>query len=230
MFSQLSKNNSALPQLCPLCAYGNANKLGLCWVCFNDLPRCPPVNLVVHMAQPPKGLRLILSALWYVAEVRYWVAAFKFRGAPKEAVTMANLIAAQALQVYRSQQLKLPHYLVPVPMTKTAWAARGYNQAQLLAEALSELLGIPVLYLVQRTKQTTKAHKLDAKARRQVLAQSFMLVGQLTRGTRIALIDDVLTTGATLGAMTALMPRVGVIVDAWTLAYTPPPRFKKTHY
>ncbi|MCO4322213.1 ComF family protein [Aliidiomarina quisquiliarum] len=230
MFSSLGKNISTLTRMCPLCHYGQASALGLCRVCFNDLPRCPPVDLTVHMAQAPKGVRLILASLWYMAEVRYWLAAFKFRGRSGEANAMATLICAQAVQHYRQQQLKLPNYLLPVPMTKKAWAARGYNQAQLLAEAVSELLGIPVWYGVVRTKQNIKAHKLGAKARRQVLNESFRQVGKLPRGTRIALIDDVLTTGATLGAIASILPRAGIIVDAWTLAYTPPPMLNKERY
>lgn len=228
MFSRLSKKIPELQRLCPLCRYGNSNELGLCSVCFNDLPRCPPVNLRLHMAQPPKGIRLVLAALWYMAEVRYWMLEFKFRGRSAEAKAMATLIAAQALQLYRQQQLKLPHYLMPVPMTNIAWAARGYNQAQLLAEALSQALGIPVLHGAQRIKQTKKAHKLSAKGRKEVLDESFVCTGKLPRGTRIALIDDVLTTGATLGAIASILPRAGIIVDAWTLAYTPPPMLNET--
>jgi len=227
MFSSLGKNNYGLQQLCPLCSYGEASALGLCQVCFNDLPRCPPVNLKTHMARAPDGVRLLLAALWYMAEVRYWLATFKFRGRSAEAAAMATLMAAQAVQLYGQQQLKLPDYLVPVPMTKKAWAARGYNQAQLLAKAVSELMGIPLWYGVIRTKQTKYAHRLSAKARRQVLKESFKRIEELPRGTRIALIDDVVTTGATLGAIVSTLPRAGIIVDAWALAYTPPPMLNK---
>lgn len=227
MFSSLGKNNYGLQQLCPLCNFGEASALGLCQVCFNDLPRCPPVNLKLHMARAPKGTRLIMAALWYMADVRYWLALFKFRGRSAEATAMATLMAAQAVQLYRLQQLKLPDYVVPVPMTQRAWATRGYNQAQLLAEGVAEVLGIPVWYGVVRMKQVKQVHRLNAKARRQALNESFKRIKELPRGTRIALIDDVVTTGATLEAIVSTLPRAGIIIDAWALAYTPPPMLNK---
>lgn len=224
MFSRLGKNISPLYRACPLCGYGQANELGLCRCCFNDLPRCPPVNVLQHVQRPVVGIRLLLAPLWYLAEVRYWLNLFKFQGHINAAQTMAVLMVAQVLEVYRREQIFLPQYLVPVPMTLSAWTRRGYNQAQVLAEAVSDLLGIPLLYAVRRLRQKKKAHQLNAQQRAEALQASFEQVAELPRGTRLALIDDVFTTGATLGAVAAALPQAGVIVDAWVLAYTPPPK------
>ncbi|RUO42710.1 hypothetical protein CWE15_04665 [Aliidiomarina taiwanensis] len=178
------------------------------------------------MHRAPEGVRLLLAALWYQAEVRLWLHEFKFLGRTIEANAMAALLAAQVITYYRRRQLRLPQFLVPVPMTGRAWAARGYNQAELLAQAVSKELGIPVLFLVQRTRQNKKAHRLNAQERAEGLQQSFRFQGKgsFTYGTRLALIDDVLTTGATLEAVALAIPQAGVIIDAWTVAYTPPPK------
>lgn len=225
-FSEGGKNIFKLERSCTLCAGNVGRWYGLCLTCFGDLPRCPPRNLKAYMHHEPEAVRLLLAALWYQAEVRLWLQEFKFGGRTAEAKAMATLLAAQVVTYYRQQQLKLPQYLVPVPMTRRAWARRGYNQAELLAKEVGKALGISVLLLVQRTRQIRKAHTLNAQERAEGLQQDFKLkgTGTLAYGTRLALIDDVLTTGATLEAVALAIPQAGVIIDAWTVAYTPPPK------
>lgn len=209
---------------CILCAYAISCKLGLCQTCFEDLPRCSPVNLNTSMVQNIPGLRAVLAALWYQSEVQYWLRQFKFYGQTQAAKAFGALIAAQAIHFYASNKLKMPDVLVPIAMTPYAQAMRGYNQASLIANEVAEHLGIPVLHVLERVHQKKKAHRLKAKARLQILEQSFRVRHPFPRGSRVALIDDVITTGATLRVVAQLFPPQGLILDAWAVAYTPPPR------
>ena len=85
-----------------------------------------------------------------------------------------------------------------VPMTKKDERLRGYNQAELLARALSERLGIPVLdNAIVKTKRTAPQKSLKLNERKDNLHGSFKADGNVVKGKVILLVDDVMTTGAT---------------------------------
>lgn len=209
---------------CILCEAESWAHLGVCEYCLADLPRCPPVNLVEGMKRPPRRVRLALAPLWYQSTVKRWVKSYKFKHYEHEAKTMAELIAAQAVYLYQHQRLRMPDVLVPVPLTYGAWYRRGFNQARGLAQALGQILGIDVCEGVQRLVQKGHAHRARASEREALLSASFKTTIDFPKGTRIAIIDDVITTGATLSAMASVLPPRGVVIDAWAFAYTPPPR------
>lgn len=95
-------------------------------------------------------------------------------------------------------------YIVPVPLHWTRYAWRGFNQAAILARAISVAHGLPVLSAVYRRAKTVQQTTLTHTARQQNVHRIFALspsAQDLFRGKRILLIDDVMTTGATMGAL-----------------------------
>ena len=90
-----------------------------------------------------------------------------------------------------------------VPMTERAVKKRGYNQARLLAEGVSERTGIPLeAELLIKTRDTGEQKELARRERAQNLKGSFRVHERAKcRGKRILLIDDVMTTGATANAV-----------------------------
>ncbi|WP_113906927.1 ComF family protein [Aliidiomarina celeris] len=220
-----NRSKMKLQGRCILCEQESAERLHLCAVCFQDLTRCPPVNLLGLMYRPPQRVRMALAPLWYQSTVKRWLALYKFRQGEHEAFAMAELIAAHAVFMYREQRIRMPNLLLAVPQSYAAWYQRGFNQAQRLADHLGDLLGIEVCHSAQRVRTRGKAHKAGAQQRRALLAESFKATEVLPKGSRVALVDDVITTGATLGALASVLPSRGVVIDAWALAYTPPPSF-----
>ena len=100
--------------------------------------------------------------------------------------------------------------IVPVPLHPARQRERGFNQAELLAEALHRRSGIPVGDLLQRTRYTTTQTQFDRSERMENLRGAFRLrrSGDV-RGLRMLLVDDVLTTGSTLSECACVLRRGG---------------------
>src|SRR5690606_20884487 len=116
-----------------------------------------------------------------------------------------------------------PEVLVPVPLHRSRLRERGYNQALELARPLGRRLGIPVCHgLLVRTRATAAQSRLDAGARAANLRDAFEVPVHLEVPAHVALVDDVMTTGATLhAAADALLDAGAGRVDAWVCARAP---------
>ena len=121
-----------------------------------------------------------------------------------------------------------PDLLLPVPMHSTRQRQRGFNQAAILAQQLSKSLAIPVRHdLLIKHRFTEDQKTLNREQRQRNLASAFRLervklLQMRPRPRHIALIDDVITTGATTAQLASLLKKSGVArVDVWALAKTP---------
>lgn len=121
-----------------------------------------------------------------------------------------------------------PTLLVPVPLSAPRWRERGYNQSALLAQHLSERLGLATCpEALVRTQHTERLMHLDADARAAAIARAFAVPPTMARqvhGRHVALVDDVLTTGATANAAARALWEAGAReVSVWAVARTPAP-------
>ncbi len=110
--------------------------------------------------------------------------------------------------------------LVPVPLHPRRERRRGYNQATLLARRVGDLTGLPVTEALRRLRDTPQQVGLEATARRTNVVGAFgPREGVSVAGLRLVLVDDVLTTSATLGACAEALATAGAAeVNAVTLA------------
>lgn len=112
--------------------------------------------------------------------------------------------------------------IVPTPLHPRRLLSRRYNQAALLAGALAEKTGLPVSHALRRTRKTPPQQALSAEARKRNVAGAFVVREKSAcdiNGAHILLIDDVLTTGATLSACARALKKAGAAtVDALVLA------------
>lgn len=111
-------------------------------------------------------------------------------------------------------------FIVPVPLHPARERARGFNQAQLLADSLGERCSMPVLRVLERTRYTTTQTAFDRAERMQNLHGAFRLRKNIAvRDLRLLLIDDVLTTGSTLSECARVLKKAGALsVHAATAA------------
>src|SRR5690606_6443743 len=137
-----------------------------------------------------------------------------------------DLAAGRALaeaMAERFAPLPRPDALVAVPLHRARLRQRGYDQALELAKPLSRALGIPLPRdVLQRMRTTAPQSRLDATARRRNLRGAFVVAPGMPLPAHVALVDDVMTTGATLHAAAKALRRAGVArVDAWVCARVP---------
>lgn len=212
------------PPRCVLCG-GAAEPDNLCSGCRADLPwqrtgclRCAePLPGVVQacgacIRQPPP-FEATAAALAYRPPITTLVQRFKYR---------ADLAAGRALaaaMAERARRADRPQLLVPVPLHWTRQLKRGFNQAELLALDLAASGGPPVHGLLRRARRTPAQSNLAAGRRRANVRGAFQC-RPLPPGLRhVALVDDVMTTGATLAECARTLKRAGVQrVDVWVAA------------
>lgn len=223
------------PRICLLCDQICSNDTGtdLCVHCHAALPwnvcccsRCGvPMNLQHGvctcsrcLASPPAFLRCVVP-LRYEAAPRVWVRRMKFHQGLVEARLLGTLLADELRGCYSDEDL--PDTLVPVPVSLRRLASRGHNQALSLASIVAHRLRRPVARRgVNRTRHGPAQRALSRAARQHNLKDAF--ASRPWRGERIAVVDDVMTTGATMQAMATTLLAAGASeVHAWCATRTP---------
>jgi ComF family protein len=184
----------------------------ICQQCGRPLhgPTCP-----FCMASPLEidGLRAVT---FFDGVMRKAIHCFKYQRRPELALQfgcmLGDYLAAQRLPI---------DVLVPVPLHRERERWRGYNQALLLARETALQQKLALWYnVVERTRDTPPQVELDARTRRGNVRDAFMASEQVA-GTRVLLIDDVCTTGATMEACAVALKRRGA-ASVWGLALARP--------
>ncbi len=175
------------------------------------------------IARPPVYHRA-RAALEYGEVSRQIVLALKHRGRRDGLSTLAGWMATAGAELVADADL-----LVPVPLHYFRLVRRGFNQSAWLAAALARSTGTPVLVdALNRRKHTPIQGGLSPDARRRNVEGAFAVSGRKRRriaGKRILLIDDVLTTGATVQACARALKSGGAAgIDVLTLARVAGPR------
>lgn len=132
-----------------------------------------------------------------------------------------SLLLSQALDNLAKMVSIKKCVLVPVPLHWKRMLKRGFNQAELLANPLAYKHDIPIdKRLLFRTRGTVTQHQLGKKERRLNVEGAFQANRRYAEGVHVILVDDLLTSGATLSACaSALMDSGALSVNAITLAY-----------
>jgi ComF family protein len=147
---------------------------------------------------------------------------FKFHGRAELAAVLA-----ERLQVaVRAAAAPLPRWVLPVPLAPARLSERGYNQAWELARRLGRSLGVSAdAGLLWRPADQAHQADLNRAERQRNLRSAFMTDPRRRSellGRRVALVDDVMTTGATAREAAAALRRGGAAtVDVWVVARTP---------
>lgn len=200
----------------------------LCDSCQHALPAMPyqlcHYNLL-YLPQVTRGLAntkldALLSVGYYQQPYRHWLQRWKFAQDFAAGKLLLQLFAT-LLRQYQQQGATLPEAIVYVPMHPAKHRKRGFNPAQLLAEHAAKQLNIPVLAILRRPLPNKAQVSLNRQQRLKNLRSAFTLAADTTVPANIALVDDVITTGATANALCRILRRAGAKhISLWTIAVT----------
>ncbi|MCX6808313.1 MAG: ComF family protein [Candidatus Berkelbacteria bacterium] len=149
---------------------------------------------------------VLVSARYDNLETKKIIAAFKYDGITELCIVLSTIMYE------RIKAIKLPKetLIIPVPLHKKRLKTRGFNQSYLLAQQLSMKLVLPLLGGIVRKKETHQQVGLDRSHRIRNMEDAFVCKNQLSLiGKTILLIDDVVTTGATLNACAKALKGAG---------------------
>jgi len=210
---------------CLVCGERGSRGLDLCAACHAALPwqgpacrRCalplPQPGICGDCLQQPPPLDRAHAAFDYAFPLDRLLPRLKFHGD-----FAAGRVLAQAM-AERCALLPRPEAIIPLPLHRARLRRRGYDQALELAVPLARALRLPLLGgALRRSKTTTAQSRLDAAARQRNLRDAFVVADRATLPAHVVLVDDVMTTGATLHAAARALRAAGVQrVDAWVCA------------
>ena len=194
--------NLLFPPKCVLCQKVlEKQETDLCHKCRTDSPECAGVH---------KNFSFLDSwtAVWYYKEnIRKSILRFKFCGARHYAAAYGRMLAMRIQQEYAEQF----DILTWVPTSRLRCLKRGYDQAQLLAEAVGQELGMTPLGTLKKVRHNRSQSGVTGQAKRRanVLGAYKAVCPQEISGKRILLLDDVITTGATAGECARVLLTAG---------------------
>jgi ComF family protein len=187
----------------------------LCNECLAEIPGQGQPQLVPWPHLAAGGLMDVYSLSPHTHPLREAVHALKYGGVRVLAEPLATLLAAGL-----TARPLWVDVLVPVPLHIARIRQRGYNQSELLARALGELCDLPVAQDdLMRHRPTRSQVGLSPDQRHANVAGAFACRSDALAGQRVLLIDDVLTTGATLTACAAALRAAGA-TQVWGLTLT----------
>lgn len=216
-----------LPNPCLWCRFAVEQPAAqLCEHCQQALPHFIPAAGLPLLSLPAiaAGLRRPLfqtlwSISWYQSPWSDWLLAWKYQ----QQMAAGDALKQQLARIAIEWQIRADA-ICYVPVSAERMRMRGFNQAAELATVLAAVHRLPVLDLF--VSQHTALHQLgaDAATRRRQLRHQFSLVAPPSLPQRLLLVDDVITTGATLHQLCRLLRKAGVRqIEVCTLLITPSP-------
>lgn len=218
---------SLFPEHCPRC--GAVSEAGYCPACRADFARvgaaCPACGLVHGAARCPHQrarwrLDAVVAPLVYEPPLAAELVALKRPHGRRLGRALGLLLAEACAEAGAGARVEL---VVPVPLHAVRLRERGFNQALEIARPVARVLGTRLAaHGVRRARPTRLQPGLPPADRAANLEHAFLVTGR-PAARRIAIVDDVMTTGATANALAAALRERGAVhVEAWAVARARP--------
>lgn len=223
------------PRICPVCGE-KSDRPGrnICWKCFSslplysvDMPHCVRCGKVPDGAvekdflcdvcrQSPPAFDLARTAMPFRSCARDVIHTLKYRSGIWLKEDLADILEGCARAHYAVAAIDL---VLPVPLNPDKFRKRNYNQSALLAGSLAGRLGLPYMpSVISRPRFTSTQTHLSVTGRKKNVKGAFEITRpEFVRGRTVLVIGDVMTTGATLGEVAAVLKAAGAW-RVWALA------------
>lgn len=214
------------PAACCACADSGLGRYDICAGCYRELPRlvhgcricAEPLSdsdLICGRCQmSPPAFEQVIAPYLYASPMDSLIQEFKFAGRLSTGRLLGELLARHLRQCRASADL-----LLPMPLHVGRLRRRGFNQAAELSRPLRRVLDIAVdAHRLQRIRRTGYQSELPRKDRSHNVRGAFAFSGRLD-GLKVAVVDDVITTGSSADAVARTLRRAGAArVEIWTVA------------
>jgi ComF family protein len=222
-------NHMLFGRRCLLCAAHHRSTHGLCQACERDLPRLPDMHcpqcalfsatglICGQCLQSPPMFDRTIAVFRYAHPVDAMLQRYKYQHRLHLAEPFADML------IDKLHGRPSPDLIIPMPLHPQRLKERGFNQSLEIARHLAERMQLPMeTAAVVRTKLSPPQASLPLKARVKNMKQAFASTRRFD-GLRIALVDDVMTTGASLNALAKTIKDAGAEqVECWVIARTLP--------
>ncbi|MGH1439157.1 MAG: ComF family protein [Cellvibrionaceae bacterium] len=233
--NKLARNPSA-HKICGACQSYLVQSTTSCQRCgialntpYNDAHNNIHDNTAIHCGmclKNPPTFDSTFSPYIYTAPLNKLISQFKHGGNDTIGKELGRLFSSAINNHYRERHINTPRWIIPVPLHWTRQWHRGFNQAAFLAK---EIVNSPacvqsntqLFYYVKKRRATTSQEQLSRRERLNNTKNTF-IVTQALKGESVAIVDDVMTTGATVGSLAKSLKKAGAgKVTVWALARTP---------
>lgn len=235
LLQKITPNWLTYPTHCLLClTTTQKNSTAICEACKNDLPLinqgCQCCNLPLpyngvcgQCLQNPPIFSQAITPYRYDFPIAQLINLFKHQKQWPMGYLLSQLLSQHLSDRYL-RGLTKPNYLISVPLAKKRLRQRGFNQTEMMVKWLAKELQLDYqTNLIKRTINTPSQQQLSAKERAKNLANAFVFVPKVKlTNHHIAIVDDVITTGATVNTLAKLLYQHGAKqVDIYAIARTP---------
>ncbi len=225
-----------LPGACLLCGLPAGREIDLCYACELSIPRLGLHCDICAISLNTEGIcgrchnkrpafSAVHTSLLYQYPVDLLLQRFKFGGQLAAGKVLSQLLTRHIKKQLDNGTCTLPDLLVPVPLHWKKRLVRGFNQSHIVTRELSRELKIKHCQgAVKRVINTPAQHHLSRKERQRLPGITFAVgsAEKILQGAQVALVDDVLTTGSTVQALSQTLLKAGAkSVEIWLLARTP---------
>ncbi len=196
--------NILLPRKCVVCKQTlEPSEQYICTSCSIQMPRYPlqsiednePLRKVWNFAPVQYGATLMYYR--HQSDFHNILIKIKYKGGAQLGIKIGEWAATEITHLQLAEKIDV---IVPVPADRKRIKTRGYNQAEMIARGMGRIMHRPVMNLLIKKDTGTSQTKLSQKARKEnTIGKYEANIPQDWRGKRILLVDDVLTTGATIG-------------------------------
>ncbi len=192
----------------PRCAFCRrlltGQERGVCRFCRPKLPYVPADGQVQHF----RNVDQCLSPLYYHGSVKDSLHRYKFDGLS----AYADIYSEFIVKCIDENQISCDS-ITWVPLSRRRLRKRGYDQAELLAKGIGKRLGLPPVRLLKKRRDTPPQSKTgSAEKRRANIAGAYTcLRPEQVAGKRVLLVDDIVTTGATLSEAAGVLKKAGAV-------------------